>query len=592
MGGTGSRVSPAYAQWLSRQAMLSQAESLIQSVSGTARLWGHSSGVQSAERVLRAAPAWLALNPWRAGLRTPFAKSLDGIDASLSAWGFQGIFISSLLETDGVWLNDRSPARFGSSACSLAPAHEAGSPDDVAARIGRAEALGLQQGTATVPAATGMGPDFMLQARRHATHQGLYCMMAIPKAFWKDLPKAADSWDCAPLPASLTGRLAREGVIPAGIAQDAASGGVPSGWAATGEVLGTDGETRRYAYRWAVSPWRPVLLWQDPSGRARTLLAGSIIQTTGLQRQTLAGISLAGLKGLDAGSPGEPGQSLSPAPEALADMTGQVHRYGGWSLLLDSASAGDGSLAKFLACADFVALPELAELVRQAFRTGSAGPLAAALEALAGLGPEARRLAFGLDDPERPQSGAGLALELLGRDGPASSEDRARAALLVHAMAALPCALPGLCFVSYEDLAGIAKPGDPGSALFPWPGPGRGGALSAPQPAELLADVLKCRAARRAAEGKIAAVAHSPSALACANQLPDGSLLVCAVNFSGQGQVQTIAIPPACKVHTIETLTPGAKGAARLQGRVLTISLNARQAVHVLVDAGNGRKGL
>ncbi|MBQ1845240.1 MAG: hypothetical protein II132_04825, partial [Desulfovibrio sp.] len=238
LGGTESRVSPAYAQWLSRQGMLSQAEALVHSVSGTARLWGHSSGVQNAGLVLKAAPAWLALNPWRAGLRAPFAKQLGEIDAGLAAWGFQGIYLSPLLETDGVWLNDRSPARFGSSACSIAPAHEAGPADVVSDRIGRIEALGIQQGTAIVPAATGMGPDFMLQARRHATHQGLYCMMEIPKTFWAELPKAADSWDCAPLSAALCARLASEGVIPAGMAQDQTAGAVPAGWAATGEVLG------------------------------------------------------------------------------------------------------------------------------------------------------------------------------------------------------------------------------------------------------------------------------------------------------------------------------------------------------------------
>ena len=132
----------------------------------------------------------------------------------------------------------------------------------------------------------------------------------------------------------------------------------------------------------------------------------------------------------------------------------------------------------------------------------------------------------------------------------------------------------------------------PASALFPWPGHGRAEDASALQPAALLAGVLKVRSSRRAAEGRIVGLAHSPSTLAVANGLPDGSLLVCAVNFSGQEQVQTIAIPPACKVHRIETLTPGITGAARLAGRVLTISLNARQAVHVLVDAGNGRKGL
>ncbi len=591
LGGTESRVSPAYAQWLSRQGMLSQAEALVHSVSGTARLWGHSSGVQNAGLVLKAAPAWLALNPWRAGLRAPFAKQLGEIDAGLAAWGFQGIYLSPLLETDGVWLNDRSPARFGSSACSIAPAHEAGPADVVSDRIGRVEALGIQQGTAIVPAATGMGPDFMLQARRHATHQGLYCMMEIPKTFWAELPKAADSWDCAPLSAALCARLASEGVIPAGMAQDQTAGAVPAGWAATGEVLGTDGQLRRYAYRWAVTPWRPVLLWQDPSGRARTLLAGSIIQTTGLQRQALAGISLAGLKGLDAPSPDPAAPSLAPAPEALADMTGQVHRYGGWSLLADTASAGDGTLSRFLACADFVAVPELPGLVRQAFASGNAGPVAALLESLAALGPDAKRLALGLEDAESPQTNAGLAQDLLGGSS-RLGDGKARAASLVHAMVALPCALPGLCFVAYEDLAGIAKPGDAASALFPWPGHGRAEDASALQPATLLAGVLKVRSSRRAAEGRIVGLAHSPSTLAVANGLPDGSLLVCAVNFSGQEQVQTIAIPPACKVHRIETLTPGITGAARLAGRVLTISLNARQAVHVLVDAGNGRKGL
>lgn len=63
---------------------------------------------------------------------------------------------------------------------------------------------------------------------------------------------------------------------------------------------------RRWVYRYSGNALRPVLLWQDPSGQARRIFSAAVIQHTGLQQQTLAGIRLEPLMGLDAMTEGQP----------------------------------------------------------------------------------------------------------------------------------------------------------------------------------------------------------------------------------------------------------------------------------------------
>lgn len=611
--GAEGRVSPGYEQWLARQSMLFQAKELTAQLSGSNRLWQHSAAKQNLELLLRTAPTWLEVNPWRCGLKTPFLKNLLPSISSLKAEGFQGLWVSPLNEKDSIWVNDRSPQSWGRGTASLNPDHAAGNEKDVQRIVDSLESSGIQPGSDLVAAAPGLGPDFMLQARGSLQYQGLFVQAAIPRELWNQLPPAANSWDCKILSPENHSLLAQHGVLPAQLVQDETAAST-AGWAITGEVLGVDGVVRRLAYRYAGNPWRPVLFWQDPSGNARTLLAGSIIQTTGQRRQTLAGISLQALAGLDvaadakqtarsvlpkAGLPGALNQPegealLFPAPQALADLTGQVHRWGGWSLLTDTVFQPDNSFTdEMLSKADFINCPPTNTLTIRALETGNASPLAAFLQNLLSRGVDMRRLAHGLHSPEEgsPNSVTHTARILkIASTIPDMKARTSAAASALHALLAVPCGLPGLCFLPSEDLSGQTEPGRPDSAIF---AQASVSAADTATPSAMLSGILAARHQLNIANGHLTAVRlPSQDFLILENALPGGGLLLTAINFSSGSQSRTIAIPARYSLQSLHLLTPLAPGAVHASGQSLVFSLKARQAVHLLVGAETGSKGL
>lgn len=602
---TGGRIGPAYEQWLYRQSMLYRAQELTGAVSASPELWRHGPGRPDLDLLLRHAPTWLEVNPWRAGLRTPALDHVRSILAPAKAAGFGGLWLSPLDERDQVWTSQDTGDVAGRGTSALAPDHAAGSGDDLARALDAMEAAGLQPGSDLVPAATGLGPDFMLQARGSLRHRGLYAMMEVPERLWPLLPEAKEAWDCRPLPGATVDRLVAEDVLPAGLGQDAPLPDTrdllpAAGWAVTGPVLGVDGQTRRLAYRHAASVRRPVLCWQDPSGNARTLLAGAVILTTGERRQALAGISLAALAGLDAtGKAATPRERLAPAPQALEDLAGQVHRYGGWSLLADPVPTQ--ALSRLLESTDFVACTATGTLALQALESGDATPLARHLKGLLDAGVDMRRLAHGLHAAEQgPDGENGSRVARLAGDG-RTAQGLARD---LHALMALPVGLPGLCFLSLEELEGMARPGS-GQAAFPFLSTGRrhrnpaaagaaaakGGSLEgvpAASPALLLAEALAARADFHVAGGRLVAVQQpSRGTLACTVALPAGGLFLTVVNFSPRERTEAIALPGNYRVESYQMLATSQPGAGHAAGGALLLSLQARQAVHILV-AGSG----
>ena len=213
----------------------------------------------------------------------------------------------------------------------------------------RLEPLQIQMGGELPPAATGLGPDFILQARRAARFDGIYAMIAVPQKDWDLLPRLPDEWECLPLRPEAVAQLAQRGLLPDALVRDSLPWATPGGWAATGEVRGADGRIRRWVYRYSGDALRPVLLWQDPSGQARRIFSAAIIRHTGLQQQTLTGLRLEALMGLDvpagaaedaaAAQAAHPGAGdaarfarLTPGLDALDEAAREVHRYGGWAM--------------------------------------------------------------------------------------------------------------------------------------------------------------------------------------------------------------------------------------------------------------------
>ncbi|MBD5608030.1 MAG: hypothetical protein HDQ93_04175 [Desulfovibrio sp.] len=324
------RPHAAYLHWLENQSMLSKAPRYISQVSQSERVWLNSTSRARPDILLAAAPEWAKLSP----ASPDFYKRASADLEKIVALGIRGVFLGQLGENLDIWLSEPgSPS--GAPAASLDPSSGYGPPEDFSRLLERAEAAGLEIGSDLPSASTGRGPDFILQARNAGGHQGLYAMIPLPDNF-EALPAAQGEWDASILGEKIVSELSEMGILPKSVSRDKYDW-ASSGWAVTGNVSGIDGKPRRWLYRFEKTPKSPVILWQDPSGAARQIFSAAIIRQTGLDGQSLLGISAGAWMGLEPISGlGEEGKDLfSPGIEAVNDLARQIAQYGGWALQID-----------------------------------------------------------------------------------------------------------------------------------------------------------------------------------------------------------------------------------------------------------------
>lgn len=500
------RAGPGYLQWLERQSMLGAAPELTAQVSGTERIWRNSSTARRLPVLLGAAPNWFALNPYAVSTGRPVFRALAGgagagFPDALPQAGLNGLFVSPTGERGDIWNKHNQPSPGGENVASLRFDPALGSDADFEKLAQRLEPLQIQLGGELPPAATGLGPDFILQARRAARFDGIYAMIAVPRKDWDLLPRLPDEWECLPLRPEAVAQLARRGLLPDALVRDSLPWATPGGWAATGEVRGADGQIRRWVYRYSGDALRPVLLWQDPSGQARRIFSAAIIRHTGLQQQTLTGLRLEALMGLDvpAGAAEDAAAAqaarfarLTPGLDALDEAAREVHRYGGWAMQ-DDVLPPSLTPVVLAGAVDFSRDSITPAAAAYALLSGDAAPLAALLRASQASGVDQSRLARGLHDwravdwrplldlpqgrelirkaqrlagapPEAmrlwttPASLAARALGLKPAEASASAADgNGKNAALREACLLLlgwRVGLPGLSFVSPQDLSG------------------------------------------------------------------------------------------------------------------------------------------
>jgi hypothetical protein len=644
------RADPAYLQWLEHQSMLRSAAQITAGISGTRILWRNSAAALRPNLLLEAAPNWLDVNPdlVASGDRPLFAVLAEtDFLAFLSGTGFGGIYVAPAGERADVW-GSAGPARpdgaAGDNIVSLRFAHGLGKDDDFKNLADGLEKFRIQLGGSLLPAATGMGPDFMLQARRASRFDGIYAMLPVPPKYREMLPASASEWDCKPLSPAAAAKFADDGLLPARLTRDGLPWATRGGWAVTGEIHGADGQARRWLYRYSGNVSRPVLLWQDPSGNARRIFSAAAIQHTGAQRQALAAVRLEPLMGLDArqdlpgglrAAPGGQWSELTPGPEALDDMAREVHRYGGW---LAQADVLPQSLTRRIlnGAVDFARDAAAWPAAAYALLSGDAGPLAALLRAPAAQGVEYSRLVRGLDEGARvdwraflevengaelirkAQHLAGGAAKNLGSLATAASL-AARALRLDAKRAALPenaramrqaclsllswkIGLPGLVFLSPHDLTGALAPdaavhasANDGAAVVPvWEMNGQ-----RPQPAPVfgalpvqwadgasfLHSVRNLLLARRGAglhQGSLRAIVAGPAGCAAAiSELPDGRHWLLATNFSAVPRDFSINLPQEMRGKYARDIAGGE--VSGIQGNRLVLALDARQSRHLLI---------
>lgn len=341
------RPHAGYLRWLERESMLAQASGLIKQVSQTSRMWLNAGQPQRSSILLKAAPSWV-----EAG-RTPF-RSLQALLSEMPGLGLGGLYLAHTRENSEIWLESDSILKKSRGDASFAFDPALGGEDDFGMLVDAAEKADIQLGTELVPAATGRGPDFILQARNAPAHQGMYAMLPVAPSDLPGLPQLKGEWDFQPLDGENAEKLVSAGILPGRLARDDFVWTNTGGWALSGEIIGMDGRPRRWLYRYHSDPRQPVMLWQDPSGAARRVYSAAIIQQVGLEGIALAGLRIGAFMGLEPapGSSKSLAERLAPGLDALNDLVGQIHRYGGWAMLADPLPS-EGMAAVLAGACDF-----------------------------------------------------------------------------------------------------------------------------------------------------------------------------------------------------------------------------------------------
>lgn len=634
------RADPGYVQWLERQSMLGAAPLLAGQVSGTERIWSNSAQSKNRSLLLTAAPNWLEIDPYTVGAAGSILAGLGGsLPTLLRDLGIGGLYVSPTGERGDIW---QEVPRVG-TADNVTALHfdkAVGSDEDLARLQERLEAAHIQLGGDLPPAATGLGPDFILQARHAPRFDGLYAMISVPRDLWDKLPTVPGEWDCLALRPEAVDALRARGLLPSTLLRQQLDWAEPGGWAATGEVLGTDGQTRRWVYRFADDPQRPVLLWQDPSGQARRIFSAAIIRHTGLQGQALAGLRLEALLGLDVPPPAnESGTAslsdrLTPGYGALAAASREVHRYGGWAVQADALPSS--LLAPVLHMGvDFSRDSLTAPAAEYALLSGDAAPLARLLRQARENGLDQSRLARGLhgwqgvdwrllrDLPDGEKlvreaqrlSGldgenlrlwttpTSLAARALGLDEAAALRPENTERLRQAALALLACraGLPGPLFLSLQELTGamdvprnVSRDILPSRGMVPLPDASARGSAVAPAPLAfgplreqlavqdsfllLTARLLLARQAAGLARGKLVSVQQANGCLALCSALPEGGYWLTVINFSTREREFSVQLPAGGDLLDIFS------GQNLAADRRLSLHLAAHQSRHLVMD--------
>lgn len=573
------RADPGYLYWLERQSMLGAASAIIRDVSATPLLWRFPMGQSRPEMLIRGSAVWLQLSPqtFVTSAGQPLLREL-GQPATLNMWkamGLGGVMVEHALESGRAWFPDRAASILDDDATSLNFAADVGTDADWAALMNLYLNNGLQLGLDLPGLATGGGPDFTLATSAVRDWPGAYLMLEIPRSRWSMLPDVPSGAQGMALAQETVSALAAETLLPFPLERDTQHLAAAPSWAATGEVRGHDGNLRRWVYRFDETPARPVLLWDDPSGAARRLLAAAVIQQTGLRRTPLIRLHTSAGQGLrlaETSSGASRQQSADDSP--LTVLARDVRRYGGWSLAdeplpLTALEKGPDFLL------DTVTWPALEWGVLK----GDARPLGLALEASIRQKVDQRRLWRPLSQTRpadlRPFGGTvirtslpALAASRLGKSSSSPGNDGSQVQALHVLALRIRGSLPGLLVLSGADIMGMPEAAEKltawgwgagsssargvarGAALYPAPLLQTTQAGSFVQEVRQMADL---RAAYRLAEGEVRQLlpTGNPAVLAWIATVPGHAqtsasttgLLLTVANFSDTVQQLSLTLP-------------------------------------------------
>lgn len=442
--GSVPRPDRGYLHWLEKESLFGQTADLLNQVSQTERLWLNSGVGGRIDLLLKAAPTWLEINPAASYALDNRFQILAKDVAKLPALGLHGLYLGPTAENVSIWLGKKEKIHsYGTDAASFNFAPEFGAQEQYEKLLALAENAGVELGSDMLAASTGMGPDFLLQARGAPASSGIYAMFPVDHADWHLLPEVKDEWETVQLDSGVYLKFAEKGLVPFSLARDDFKWAKPGGWAVTGEITGFDGQPRRWIYRFLGDKAHPVFLWQDPFARAKRIFSAAVILQTGLRANTLVGLRMEALMGME---PGEDTKNvvLSPGLEALNDLAMQIHRFGGWALQADILPIDVMETVLQGPC-DFCRDDHTYELVQKALAKSNARELTELYEKWLQKGVEIARLARGFNSWQIDKIAA--------RKNESSNANIP----LGHIFMELSLGLPGLVFVDTSNFSFLSS---------------------------------------------------------------------------------------------------------------------------------------
>ena len=188
-----NRADPGYMQYIERQSMLHNSARLAQMVSGSNFIWRRPAASPRTAELLERSNVWLALNPQT--LQTPGRSTVlthlssPALWASLNEAGITGLYLAPTGASGSLW--DHDPKRsmgVYNDVIQYSFAKSIGTEQEYSRIIERSKQHKILLGGDLVPAATGIGPDFLLAIRNLRYYPGIFCLIEVPKSLWPVLP--------------------------------------------------------------------------------------------------------------------------------------------------------------------------------------------------------------------------------------------------------------------------------------------------------------------------------------------------------------------------------------------------------------------
>lgn len=329
-----------YISFLEQQSLLFQADQQGDRISGAGVQWREDYGEAEPDELVAAAPDWLLYYP--GSVISKPGESVIGTWADPEFWdaleevGIDLLHTNPVKRAGGLREETFTPTIDGwFDRISLEIDPQLGTEDDYREMVRVAREREAIVAGDLVPLHTGVGADFRLAQRAYKDYPGMYTMVEIDQEDWALLPEVEDQWGSALVPRETAVQLTQMGYIPGLInsADAHPDARTWSGWSATGEVTGVDGETRRWVFLHVFKPGQPALNWLDPSYASRRVLYGDTVRTI----DDLG----AGVVRLDA----VPFLGIEPIPDdemtwhymhplsvvGTNDLAQMVRKIGGWS---------------------------------------------------------------------------------------------------------------------------------------------------------------------------------------------------------------------------------------------------------------------